>query len=295
MESIPTTNNAVFVATTVPQLILNATFYNGSVPSVSLAASSNVVVKGITVSSGIFLNGTVGTLSDDRQDATLQVRGSGLNGKTIMACFNPSTTGECGFAYDGQNSSTVVSGSKMVSFSGYWVDSSSMTGYGAMRLNAEYYTNGVGADGQDIRIAGNHGITFFGASDSDFPGSQNIQVRGLGGTTLKQQGSAYGPNGLYSVFTIDDSTTVTHGITLGYDNIGGGGFISGDGSNAGVAIIGRNGSTLSTGTYITPTGNMLVPSEAAFSGQAACWGPNGATGHCTSAVGAGGACTCVTP
>lgn len=276
-EGVPSSNKEFVVSTTTRRVNIATTTYSGAVPSVGLHITSNTVLdtaavkdaiilystgsgkfSGVVFSSGIILNGTVGSLSPDRQDATLQVIGSGLNGKTIMSCFNPSTTGECGFAYDGQNSSAVVSGSKMVSFSGYWVDPSSMTGYGAMRLNAEYYTGGVGADGQDIRIAGNHGITFFGASDTDFPGSQNIQVRGNGGTTLKQQGGAYGPNGLYAVFAIDDSTSVTHGLTMGYDNSGG--FISGDGSNAGVAIIGRNGSTLSTGVYVSPTGLTSFPS-----------------------------------
>lgn len=44
MEGLATTKDAVFVATTTPQLILNATSYNGLVPTVSLYASSNVVI-----------------------------------------------------------------------------------------------------------------------------------------------------------------------------------------------------------------------------------------------------------
>lgn len=44
MEALPTTNNAVFIGSTTPQLLLNATSYNGTVSSVSLKASSNVVV-----------------------------------------------------------------------------------------------------------------------------------------------------------------------------------------------------------------------------------------------------------
>lgn len=311
-EGVPSSNKEFLVSTTTRRVNIATTSYSGAVANVGLHVASNTVIDttttkdaivlystgsakfaGVTFSSGIILNGTVGALSPDRQDATLQVIGSGLNGKTIMSCFNPSTTGECGFAYDGQNSSTTIYGSKMASFSGYWIDSSSVTGYGAMRLNAAYYSGGTPFDGQDIRIAGNHGITFFGASDTDFPGSQNIQVRGSGGTTLKQLGGAYGPNGLYSVFAIDDATTGTHGIVMGYDNSGG--FISGDGTSAGVALIGRSGSTLSTGTYITPAGNVIFPSEAPFAGQGACWGVGGASGHCTTALSAGGACTCVTP
>lgn len=44
MEGLPTTKDAIFVATTTPQLILNATSYNGTVPTVSLFTASNVVV-----------------------------------------------------------------------------------------------------------------------------------------------------------------------------------------------------------------------------------------------------------
>ena len=44
MEGLPTTKGGVFVATSTPQLLLNTTFYNGAIPSVSLKASSNVVV-----------------------------------------------------------------------------------------------------------------------------------------------------------------------------------------------------------------------------------------------------------
>lgn len=44
MQGLPTVNGGVFIGTTTPQLLLNTTFYNGAIGSVSLKASSNVVV-----------------------------------------------------------------------------------------------------------------------------------------------------------------------------------------------------------------------------------------------------------
>lgn len=64
MEGLATTKDAVFVATTTPQLILNATSYNGLVPTVSLYASSNVVIgsnSNIFYSTGQhYIGGTTG-------------------------------------------------------------------------------------------------------------------------------------------------------------------------------------------------------------------------------------------
>jgi hypothetical protein len=49
-----------------------------------------------------------------------------------------------------------------------------------------------------------------------------------------------------------------------------------------------------SGNLTVPT-SVTVTGESANSGQAACFSTGGTIGHCTSVVGAGGACTCVAP
>lgn len=111
MQGLQTVNGGVFVATSTPQLLLNTTFYNGAITSVSLKASSNVVfgvdscvaystgslscpvaaltgtgaaVYDITLSSGIqFINSTTGIKWQDGTISTTAQSGpTGATGAT---------------------------------------------------------------------------------------------------------------------------------------------------------------------------------------------------------------------
>lgn len=108
MEALPTTKDAVYVGTTTPQLLLNGgTFYAGTVPNVSMAASSNVVVGNCVV----YASGTIQCLGvhlSTTDPAGTYVPYTGAitdvnlgTHKMLAAQFGAGTTPSTNFLFDG--------------------------------------------------------------------------------------------------------------------------------------------------------------------------------------------------
>lgn len=109
MEGLPTTRDAVFVGTTTPQLILNATSYNGTVPTVSLYVSSNSVFGSngcIIYSTGVIVCLGVRVSTSDPAGTYVPYTGAiadvnlGTH-KMLAAQFGAGTTPSTNFLFDG--------------------------------------------------------------------------------------------------------------------------------------------------------------------------------------------------
>lgn len=106
-ENLPTTNSGVTVQTSPPTLALNATTYNGTVPTVSLYASSNVVVGNCV----LYATGTIDCLGvrlSTTDPAGIYVPYTGATGdvtlgthKMLAAQFGAGTSPSTNFLFDG--------------------------------------------------------------------------------------------------------------------------------------------------------------------------------------------------
>ncbi len=106
-EALSTTNGALFVSTSPPQILLNNTTYTGLVPNVSMAASSNVVVGNCVIySSGVI--DCLGVRLSTTDPAGTYVPYSGATAdvnigthKMLAAQFGAGTSPSTNFLFDG--------------------------------------------------------------------------------------------------------------------------------------------------------------------------------------------------
>jgi hypothetical protein len=108
-EGLATTKDAVYIGTTTPQLLLNGgTFYSGTVPNVSLAASSNVVVGKCV----LYATGTInclGVLLSTTGPSGTYVPYSGATGNVNLGA-NTLTAGSATFGSGASDSTLRVNG-----------------------------------------------------------------------------------------------------------------------------------------------------------------------------------------
>lgn len=143
MEGLATTRDAVFVATTTPQLILNATSYNGTVPTVSLYASSNAVVGSCVVYAtgsvtclGVGLSSGPAVLGISTGIATTAAFSGNGNSPTPLAAVTSSITvlGSTGFVLNQQ-----LDGSSVTKQGNFWLGNGTLSG--ALNTRASSGTN----------------------------------------------------------------------------------------------------------------------------------------------------------
>lgn len=154
MEGLATTRDAVFVGTTTPQLILNATSYNGTVPTVSLYTSSNVVIgsgcvlyaTGTVTCLGVTLSSGPTTLGISTGVATTAALSGNGNSSSLLGVVSSSVAIlSGGFVLNQQ-----LDGSSVTKQGNFWIGNGTLTG--AFNTRASSGTNG---DQFDWRGAGN--------------------------------------------------------------------------------------------------------------------------------------------
>lgn len=268
-------NFAVDTSKLATDSVTNAKILNGTITADKLAftpsgvcsvggASQSVLCQGLSNTA----SGTADTVSGGSGNAA-----SGGN-STIPGGQNVTVSGQWGV---GAGRNNVVGGISAVISGGQNSDANAVvsTVGGGDNNSSQGTGDTVGggenntASGGDATIPGGQSCTASG----QYSFATTVNVIASGVASVGMGDSAHADQNNCMVFNDGSGLTTCRGITQSFN------------------VKASNGAFFDV-SIATFTGSIQSVPAAAHAGQAACWDVNGRSGYCTSAIGAGGDCTC---